>query len=257
MSQDDVWTIVSEMIATGTPGLRFYLTFDAASGQMAAAARSVAGEDEQSATTSGGVISTDTWYHVAARVDFASGTITLLRDGVVQATGEVAFNSSSYTASGEPVDYDYLGRSASGEYFDGVVDEVRLCPAALSDAWVKFEYYNITQSGNDLIWGSQIGNRRPRRRTDHRLRGRLAGPDHPGARAAARGRWGRGPHGGFDVYKDAAREVRSARDTPRPSPRKARPVPTKSTLYTLVNPVSITKMDASGRTIETIQATRA
>ena len=181
-----------------------------------------------------------------------------MRNGVVQATGEVAFNSSSYTASGEPVDYDYLGRSASGEYFDGVVDEVRLCPAALSDAWVEFEYYNITQSGNDLIWGShELATAAPAAEliTDYEVDSlgrttQVLGPLHEvdgvEVRTAA-----------WTVYKDAAREVRSARGYATPIAEESSSSSDEEYTYTLVNPVSITKMDASGRTIETIQATRA
>jgi hypothetical protein len=82
--------------------------------------------------THGGVISVNTWHHVACAIDAAAGTGKVYLDGVLGAT---------VTFTGTPLLMDSdqelrIGNSSGVEYMNGMIDEVRIYGRALSSAEV-------------------------------------------------------------------------------------------------------------------------
>jgi len=45
--------------------------------------------------------------------------------------------------------------STPGNYYDGLLDEVRISNIARTDAWLKFVYYNINEADNELTYGAE------------------------------------------------------------------------------------------------------
>jgi hypothetical protein len=43
----------------------------------------------------------------------------------------------------------------SGQSSSTTIDEVRVANVNFSDAWVDFEYHNIAESDNELMWGAE------------------------------------------------------------------------------------------------------
>ena len=90
-------------------------------------------------------IAAGSWSHVA--VVYAAGRITLYSNG------EPAIASSG-AAAGALVDNPmslHLGSKTNGQFYDGLVDEVRIATVARSDAWIAAQYLSMTDSL--LIYG--------------------------------------------------------------------------------------------------------
>jgi len=47
-----------------------------------------------------------------------------------------------------------IGRSVwyPVDFWDGIIDEVRISSIARTAAWIKFEYYNMAEADNELTW---------------------------------------------------------------------------------------------------------
>ncbi len=78
--------------------------------------------------TNGLGLQADTWYHVAATFDNASNEVKLYVDGALVKTGPLTFAPTAVTA---PLT---LGRSPDGEYWDGLLDDVRIYDEVLGGA---------------------------------------------------------------------------------------------------------------------------
>jgi len=57
-------------------------------------------------------------------------------------TGVLRKGASSFT----------IGSQGTNNYWDGSIDELRVSSVARSAAWVKFEYYNMGETDNELSW---------------------------------------------------------------------------------------------------------
>jgi concanavalin A-like lectin/glucanase superfamily protein len=80
----------------------------------------------------GGVISVDTWHHIAYAIDAAAGTAEVYLDGVLGAT-------LNFTGTPLLMKSDQelrIGNSSGVEYMNGMIDEVRIYNRALSAAEV-------------------------------------------------------------------------------------------------------------------------
>ena len=88
---------------------------------------------------------TNTWTHLA--VTYNGSTLTLYRDGVAVATSTVSGTLSPTSGTLQ------IGGSQFGEYFKGLIDEVRIYNRALSDTEIQTIYQQdsvdtISDGGN-------------------------------------------------------------------------------------------------------------
>jgi len=89
------------------------------------------------------------WQYVIG-VRNSTGTLQLYVDGVVQADSGVV--SGAIDSSGAL----RFGTSYDGSVdYSGLMDETRVSKIARSDAWIKFEYYNMNSSDNELTFGAE------------------------------------------------------------------------------------------------------
>ena len=81
------------------------------------------------------VMSVGNWYHIVGRYDSTAGTLSVFVNG--------AKNSVATSGSKNDTDGDFVigGQAESGEYFDGIIDDVAIFNRALSDYEVKALYY--------------------------------------------------------------------------------------------------------------------
>ena len=90
-----------------------------------------------------------TGFHQIVGTRDSSGNLKIYLDGVAQAASDTqagAIDSSGYIALGRR-DWN------SDTYFDGILDELRASSTSRSVEWIKFEYNNINNAGNELSWG--------------------------------------------------------------------------------------------------------
>ena len=103
---------------------------------------------EGNASTPGGLIPLDTWYHVA--ITFDSTTKLAYFNGVMRGTatsGATAVNAATACIGGNGT--WWLNQ------FSGLIDEVRLSSIARSAAWIAYEYANMNPAGGGLTWGAE------------------------------------------------------------------------------------------------------
>ena len=98
----------------------------------------------------------NTWHHVVHT--YNNGTETLYVDGAsvgTQSYAEYGYEPaySYFLATGYAWSWASIGQSWN--YFNGTLDETRVSAYARPAAWIKFEYYNIASSTNQLSWSSQ------------------------------------------------------------------------------------------------------
>ena len=90
-------------------------------------------------TLSNSTLSNGQWYHIAA--NFRSGATDLYIDGVKQTTGGTA---DDYLTA----DQNTIGSRRSGEFFDGMIDQVRIYNGNFQQIQID-ELYNETTAEND------------------------------------------------------------------------------------------------------------
>ena len=97
---------------------------------------------------------TTNWYHIVSVFPANStkdDSIKMYYNGVLQT------NTNTGTALNTVKTEFKIGGLAtytSGLYFTGYVDEVRISNIARSADWIKFEYYNMNDSDQDLTWSA-------------------------------------------------------------------------------------------------------
>jgi len=100
------------------------------------------------------ITDTTTWHEITVR--YNGSTIAFYTDG--QASGSADYSSGIYFSSGIDT---LLGRQysnsgfASNSMFNGTLDEVRVSNSARAAEWIKFEYHNQGDTGNNLTFNSQ------------------------------------------------------------------------------------------------------
>lgn len=114
-----------------------------------------AGTNETLASTAS--VPLTTWTHVAAVRD------TVGKQVVWYVNGAPAGSSTAYTnqATGGDDVAAHLSLgvrgSQSAQFFDGLLDELRISGSARPAAWIKFTYYNV--AGGDTSWGPETKRR--------------------------------------------------------------------------------------------------
>jgi hypothetical protein len=96
--------------------------------------------DEHAATSA----TTGVWEHIAFTYDGSNAkyyvnTTVVINKGV----------SGDLFATANAVN---IGSQAAGNYWDGLIDDVKISNVARSAAWLKFEYYNTGASDNETTW---------------------------------------------------------------------------------------------------------
>ncbi len=104
-----------------------------------------------------GAIKDGTWRYFSATFD-RDGYLTLYINGAAQSS-PVSISSLSATSLSDSFTFAVGSRSSGdGTYLfdlDGGLDEGRVIFTLRSAAFIKFEYYNMASSDNELTWGSQ------------------------------------------------------------------------------------------------------
>ena len=99
---------------------------------------------------SGTSLLADTWYYV-----------TVVEGVGIYVNASVNIASTAGAISSEVLNF---GGPPYSEWFDGTLDELRVSSTARSAAWIKFEYYNMSESDQEISFGvaqAQSGNFSP------------------------------------------------------------------------------------------------
>ena len=113
------------------------------------------------ASTSGFTFATGTWYFVCCRADTAIQQLSITVNGTLYGTG--SFTITQFVETG----VFYLGRSSSGTYLDGLLDEVAVSQSSLTIAEELVMYNGGTGTSTPFLEGpigvTASSNRYPRR----------------------------------------------------------------------------------------------
>jgi len=90
-------------------------------------------------------LTTGEWHHVAATFDNASNEVRLYHDGIEVLATSITQNPSTSDA------IVTIGRSSTGEYFDGSIDDVRIYDQVLTSAELLNVSMAVDQSDDDEI----------------------------------------------------------------------------------------------------------
>ena len=99
---------------------------------------------------------TGDWYHLTATAEASSGI--LYQNGA--SVGTSASVDVTKTLNDFNTQVAMIGLNSGGSTttaFDWTIDEVRLSDIVRSAAWIKFEYYNISNADSELTWGTEEG----------------------------------------------------------------------------------------------------
>lgn len=105
-------------------------------------------------------VSIGEWHYVATIIDTAYDT-TIYHYNVTTDVVVTQFITYTIGINNPSIDVFYIGCIDSGtageriQFFDGIIDEVRISNVQRSNAWIKFEAYNIGSATNELTFGSE------------------------------------------------------------------------------------------------------
>jgi plastocyanin len=91
--------------------------------------------------------STNTWYHVAAVFDDNANTVTFYKDG--NQLGSTVTGVTETPSDG--TNTLHIGGDQGDDYFDGLLDEVRVEKTTRSAAWMRLCYQNQNSSAQKLV----------------------------------------------------------------------------------------------------------
>ena len=95
----------------------------------------------QNKLTTGSPISTETWHHILATIDYTNDDVEIFVDGNLQATsGTIAFTNSNTDNTATPDNALGSEDDGSGFHLNGVLDEVKVWNYKLTQAQVAYEY---------------------------------------------------------------------------------------------------------------------
>ena len=103
-----------------------------------------AGGSWREATTSGFTLQTGTWYHFAGVFNTNTNTLVSYINGVPYSSISETNNLSADTNA------FHIGRSGSGLYWDGIIDELRVFTTPRSGEWIEAEYVSTNNAMNSF-----------------------------------------------------------------------------------------------------------
>lgn len=127
---------------------------DIRSGEAAIYARA----DSTRRNANGGSPAADTWHHITGVIDYANDRIDVYVDGALVASESVSFDANTTrdeNAGRFTIGAEELGTS---DFFDGIIDEVRISDIARDADWVALQY--AAQSNTLLDYGTAVTNGR-------------------------------------------------------------------------------------------------
>jgi hypothetical protein len=125
-------------------------------GQLEVGGRSATADAFQSAVVTAPAL--DQWHFVTGVIDIANATIYIYIDGILVKTQGVTFSSTTYVNGVPSSVYDTIGDvSASGDYFTGSIDEVRVYNRALSTGEIT-KLYQTTATKINTSQNTQLTN---------------------------------------------------------------------------------------------------
>lgn len=140
-SSDDIQTLVANSISgRDVDGYRLFVNTDSTSDRRVIF-ETADGNNDDSADTDPGVISSDVWTHLAVVVDRGAGSATIFVDGADATVDATIQNDFSSSAAFE------LARMGDIYNFDGILDELRIAKTLRSPAWIQTSYQNQLEPG--------------------------------------------------------------------------------------------------------------
>jgi len=101
-------------------------------------------------------ITTGTTYYVTGVMN--NTAVELFKNGASLTTdtvtsGNIEWNGGTYNDNGNYIGQFLRGAASAGQFYDGVMDELRVSTVARSDAWIKADYYTLT---DDIVaWSTE------------------------------------------------------------------------------------------------------
>jgi len=97
--------------------------------------------------------STGVWVYIVGE-QLSDGTLKLFTNGELRTTGSVNYNTASNNGK------LYIGSYYTKNFFDGIIDEVRISNIARSPAWIKASYNSgnatLVSYGNEEVLGNSV-----------------------------------------------------------------------------------------------------
>jgi len=90
----------------------------------------------------------DEWHHVVA---FFDGVGHFYIDGKIDDGTSVTY----FCSNNKSTSYDFEMGRENTYYFKGILDELRMSSDVRTAAEIKFEYHNMQESDNELVWGNR------------------------------------------------------------------------------------------------------
>ena len=116
----------------------FLVDFPTGDNNLEIAGRSISSDTLQSKT--GTPVSLGVWTHIVGVLDFQNSRILVYKNGSLLSSTGVSFGASTYTASSGAT--DSLGQVSGQQFYNGILDDVRVYNRALSATQVK-QLYNL------------------------------------------------------------------------------------------------------------------
>lgn len=108
------------------------------------------------AVTDNSPISVDTWYHVAMVYDNAESGNDKLKVYVNGALGSLAYSGTAPTSTPSSTELFTIASYKAQDYFDGEVDQVKLCHSAFSANLLATIYANENNPGGFITVGDEV-----------------------------------------------------------------------------------------------------
>ena len=127
----------------GTPTIASRASLGIYDNEYYSVARSADGETTQLAETIG-ELAVDQWQYVTTVIDYAANTIDIYVDGQLSVSQSVSFSQN--TASNTNSERAVIGAQddVGSEFFDGVLDEIKIADTIRSADWISAEYASMT-----------------------------------------------------------------------------------------------------------------
>ena len=142
-SADGNW-VVSISVADAFPSIDSRATIGLQNrDELGMLARAADGDMRDSLRTSDGSIALNQWHYIVATVDYPGDLMSLYVDGNLAATGNATFDANTSSDTNSRSASIGAEDDASGEFFVGRIDEVRVSTTRHSDWWIKAQHKSM------------------------------------------------------------------------------------------------------------------